>query len=58
MRWGPDYFFPSQLEEYVLTGGKDVPVLLLGSAGSGKTSILAKLVHNMERRLQSGTGPW
>ncbi|XP_074643679.1 TPR repeat-containing protein DDB_G0287407-like [Tubulanus polymorphus] len=34
----------SQIEDYIVKGEKDVPLLLLGGAGSGKSSIMSKIV--------------
>ena len=41
-----------QIEEYVFHGDTDVPLVILGAAGSGKSSALAKASALLEQRLK------
>ena len=47
--YGIIWFHYLQLEEYIQTGGKDAPLLLLGEAGTGKSSVMAKAVHEFSK---------
>lgn len=46
-----DYFF-IQIEEYIQIEDKDVPMLILGEAGSGKSSILCKAAFSIYNKVQ------
>ena len=47
-----------QIESYIVHGDKDVPLLVLGGAGGGKSSIMAKTAAQVEASISSGTLPW
>ncbi len=42
---------------YINGVGNDVPFLLLGGAGSGKSSIMAKIAHDAATRAAAGAIP-
>ncbi|CAD5123503.1 DgyrCDS11845 [Dimorphilus gyrociliatus] len=43
-----------EMEAYLYDSSANVPYLVLGNAGSGKSSILAKLAHNALERITAG----
>ena len=40
-----------QVEEYIATGGSDVPLLVLGGEGSGKTSVMTTVGSHLQAKL-------
>ena len=47
-----------QIEDYVCGGGPDVALLLLGGAGSGKSSIMAQAAHTLKDRATANNISW
>ena len=43
-----------QIEDYILRDDKDLPLILVGEAGCGKSSVLCKLADDLCTKLKQG----
>ena len=44
-----------QVEDYILRDDKDLPLILVGEAGCGKSSVLCKLADDFCTKLKQGS---